>query len=118
MSVNNTKTFHLLFPRCCFGWGAYGGHGGCSTAAALPKMKSTVPLATAVPSRAGHAGGEVELFKLDCRDNLWVPSYCSDDFWFSQLLSGVFVVVEELFALELKAYNSDLRLCAENQEKA
>ena len=83
MSVNNTKTFHLLFPRCCFGWGAYGGHGGCSTAAALPKMKSTVPLATAVPSRAGQAGGEVELFKPDCRDNQWVSSYCSDRLWFS-----------------------------------
>ena len=27
------KIFHLLFPRCCFGWGADGGHGGCSPAA-------------------------------------------------------------------------------------
>ena len=36
-----------------------------------------------MPSRAGHAGGGVELFKLDCRDDLWVSSYCSDDFWFS-----------------------------------
>ena len=35
-------------------------------------------------------------------------------FGFLQLLSGVFVVVEELFALELMAYNSDLRLCTEN----
>ena len=52
-------------------------------AAALPKMKSTVPLATAVPSRAGHAGGGVELFKLNCRDDLWVSSYCSDGLWFS-----------------------------------
>ena len=66
-------------------------------------MKSTVPLATAVPSRAGHVGGGVELFKLDSKDDLWVSSYCSDGFWFSQLLSGVFVVVEELFALELMA---------------
>ena len=32
-------------------------------------------------------------------------------FGFLQLLSGVFVVVEESFALELMAYNSDLRLC-------
>jgi len=54
-----------------------------STAGALPKMKLTVPLATAVPSRAGHAGGGVELFKLDCRDDLWVSSYCSDGLWFS-----------------------------------
>ena len=54
-----------------------------STAAALPKMKSTVPLATAVPSRTGHAGGGVELFKLDCRDDIWVSSYCSYDLWFS-----------------------------------
>ena len=36
-------------------------------------------------------------------------------FGFLQLLSGVFVVVEELFALELMAYNSDLRLCTENR---
>ena len=36
-------------------------------------------------------------------------------FGFLQLLSGVFVVVEESFALELMAYNSDLRLCTENQ---
>ena len=50
---------------------------------ALPKMKSTVPLATAVPSRAEHAGGEVELFKPDCRDDLRVSSYCSDGLWFS-----------------------------------
>jgi len=35
-------------------------------------------------------------------------------FGFLQLLSGVFAVVEELFALELMAYNSDLRLCTEN----
>ena len=35
-------------------------------------------------------------------------------FDFLQLLSGVFVVVE-LFALELMAYNSDLRLCTENR---
>ena len=35
-------------------------------------------------------------------------------FGFLQLLSGVFVVVE-LFALELMAYNSDLRLCTENR---
>ena len=54
----------------------------CSTAAALPKMKSTVPLAIAVPIRAGHAGGGVELFKLDCRDDLWVSSYCGDGLWF------------------------------------
>jgi len=36
-------------------------------------------------------------------------------FGFLQLLSSVFVVVEELFALELMAYNSDLRLCTENR---
>ena len=53
-------------------------HDGC-----LPKMKSTVPLATAVPSRKGHAGGGVELFKLDYMDNLWVYLYCSDGLWFS-----------------------------------
>ena len=39
-------------------------------------------------------------------------------FSFLQLLSGVFVVVEELFALELTAYNSDLRLCTENRKDA
>ena len=31
-------------------------------------------------------------------------------FGFLQLLSGVFVVVEELFALELMAYNSDFAI--------
>ena len=36
-------------------------------------------------------------------------------FGFLQLLSGVFVVVEESFVLELMAYNSDLRLCTENR---
>ena len=36
-------------------------------------------------------------------------------FDFLQLLSGVFVVVEELFVLELMTYNSDLRLCIENR---
>ena len=36
-------------------------------------------------------------------------------FGFLQLLSGVFVVVEELFALELMDYNSNLRLCTENR---
>jgi len=36
-------------------------------------------------------------------------------FGFLRLFSGVFVVVEELFALELMAYNSDLRLCTENR---
>ena len=36
-------------------------------------------------------------------------------FGFLQLLSGVFVVVEESFMLELMAYNSDLRLCTENR---
>ena len=35
-------------------------------------------------------------------------------FGFLQLLSGVFVVVE-LFALELMAYNNDLRLGTENR---
>ena len=70
--------------------------------AALPKMKSTVPLAIAVPSRAGHAGGGVELFKLDCKDDLWVSSYRSDGLWFS---SAPFrcVVVERLFVLKLMA---------------
>ena len=37
-------------------------------------------------------------------------------FDFLQLISGVFVVVEELFALELMAYNSDLRLCTKSVE--
>ena len=37
-------------------------------------------------------------------------------FGFLQLLSGVFVVVEELFVLELMAYNSDLRLCTKSVE--
>ena len=36
-------------------------------------------------------------------------------FGFFISFSGVFVVVEELFVLELMAYNSDLRLCTENQ---
>ena len=36
-------------------------------------------------------------------------------FGFLRFLSGVFVVVEESFALELMAYNSDLRLCKENR---
>ena len=36
-------------------------------------------------------------------------------FGFLRLFSGVFVVVEELFALELMTYNSDLRLCTENR---
>ena len=36
-------------------------------------------------------------------------------FDFLRLLSGVFVVVEELFVLELMTYNSDLRLCIENR---
>jgi len=36
-------------------------------------------------------------------------------FGFLQLLSGVFVVVEELFALELMSYNNDLWLCTENR---
>ena len=35
-------------------------------------------------------------------------------FGFLRLLSDVFVV-EESFVLELMAYNSDLRLCTENQ---
>ena len=52
-------------------------------AAVLPKMNSMVPLATAVPGKKGHAGGRVELFKLDCRDNLWISLYCNDGLWFS-----------------------------------
>ena len=36
-------------------------------------------------------------------------------FGFLQLLSGVIVMVEELFALELMSYNSDLWLCTENR---
>ena len=36
-------------------------------------------------------------------------------FGFLQLFSGVFVVVEELFVLELMSYKSDLRLCTENR---
>ena len=36
-------------------------------------------------------------------------------FGFLQLLSGVFVVVEKSFVLELMAYNSDLWLCTENR---
>ena len=83
--------------------------------AALPKIKLTVPLATAVLSRAGHAGGGVELFKLDCRDDLWVSSYCSDDLWFSSAPFRCVFVVVELFALELMAYNNDLRLGTENR---
>ena len=39
-------------------------------------------------------------------------------FGFLQLLSGVFVVVEELFVLELMSYNSDLWLCTENRKEA
>ena len=35
-------------------------------------------------------------------------------FGFLQLISSVFIVVEESFALELMTYNSDLRLCTEN----
>jgi hypothetical protein len=37
-------------------------------------------------------------------------------FGFLQFFSGVFIVVEELFALELMAYNSDLRLCTKSVE--
>ena len=36
-------------------------------------------------------------------------------FGFFQLLSNVFVVVEESFVLKLMAYNSDLRLRTENR---
>ena len=36
-------------------------------------------------------------------------------FGFLHFLSGVFVVVEELFVLELMSYNSDLWLCTENR---
>ena len=36
-------------------------------------------------------------------------------FGFLQLLSGVIVMVEELFALELMSYNNDLWLCTENR---
>ena len=36
-------------------------------------------------------------------------------FGFLQLLSGVFVVVEKSFVLELMAYNSDLWLCTKNR---
>ena len=36
-------------------------------------------------------------------------------FGFLQLLSNVFVVVEESFVLEFMAYNSDLRLRTENR---
>ena len=45
--------------------------------------KDEVDGALRVPSRAGHAGGGVELFKLDCRDDLSVSLYCSDGLWFS-----------------------------------
>ena len=115
MSVNTTKDLSSPFfldVALVVAWRLQ----PCSTVAALLKMKSTVPLATAVPSRKGHDGGGVELFKLDYRDDLWVSLYCSDDLWFFfQLLSGVFVLVEESFELELMAYNSDLRLCKENR---
>ena len=36
-----------------------------------------------MPSRKGHAKGGVELFKLDCWDDLWVSLYCSHGLWFS-----------------------------------
>ena len=86
MSVNTIKDLSSPFFRCCYGWGADGGHGGCSPTAwrrHYRRWKSTMPLGTAVPSRAWHAGGGVELFKLDCRDDLWVSSCCSDGLWFS-----------------------------------
>ena len=33
MSVNTTKDLSSLFSRCCAGWGANDGHGGCNPAA-------------------------------------------------------------------------------------
>ena len=78
---------------------------------ALPKMKSTVPLATVVPRRAGHVGGGVELFNSIEGTIFGFLHIAVMAFGFFQLLSSVFVVVEELFALELMSYNSDLRLC-------
>jgi len=68
-----------------------------------------------MPSRTGHAGGGVKLFKLDCGMIFGLLRIAVMAFGFLQLLSDVFVVVEESFALELMAYNSDLRLCTENQ---
>ena len=84
-------------------------------AAALPKMKSTVPLATSVPSRAGMP--EVECSYLNSIEGtiFGFLRIAVTAFGFLQLLSGVFVVVEELFVLELMSYNSDLRLCTENR---
>ena len=63
-------------------------------------MKSTVPLATTVPSRAGMP--EVECSYLNSIEGTIFGFLCIAvmAFGFLQLLSGVFVVVE-LFALEL-----------------
>ena len=57
----------------------------------------------------------MELFKLIAGTIFEFLRIAMTAFGFLQLLSGVFVVVEELFALELMAYNSDLRLCTENR---
>ena len=80
-------------------------------------MKSTVPLAIAVPSRARQGMPEVEWSYLNSIAGtiFGFLRIAVTAFGFLQLLSGVFVVVEELFALELMAYNSDLRLCTENR---
>ena len=62
-------------------------------AAALPKMKSTVPLATTVPSRAGMP--EVECSYLNSIEGtiFGFLRIAVTAFGFLQLLSGVFVVV-------------------------
>ena len=79
MSVNTTK--YLSSPFLVGEWTA-----GMEVAVlqhAGGIAEDEVDDALRVPSRAGHAGGGVELFKLDCRDDLWISSYCSDDLWFS-----------------------------------
>ena len=64
-----------------------------------------------MPRRAGHVGGGVELFNSIEGTIFGFLHIAVTAFGFFQLLSGVFVVVEESFALKLMAYNSDLWLC-------
>ena len=82
-------------------------------AAALPKMKSTVPLATAMPSRLGMPEVEWSYLNSIVGTIFGFLRIAVTAFGFLQLLSEMFVVVE-LFALELMAYNSDLWLCTKN----
>ena len=60
---------------------------------------------------------EVELSYLNSivGTSFGFPCIAVMSFGFLQLLSNVFVVVEESFVLELMAYNSDLRLRTENR---